>query len=405
MPIVLKKRTEKSPGIIVFTHNEVLRGITKKSKKIDNILIQQNRQKKWIFGIHIQGDCSNLNSWPYKEWHNFFMWPNKKDRFLQNVAADKIIELTCINFLGEEIKNFSNLKKKIEIISITRFSSIKNIHLTLEIFKKLSNKNNNYIFFLIAPKEKPKKRFFLNKELKYFKEIEKIIENIQKNSKYKNIKFIIQNTNEKGFFPLTEEEIYRKIAESKYLILNSYREGVPRVLIEAICLNTKVIISNKLSFGLGKYLNLNNAFIYDEKNKNMEEIVDDIHKELIKKNNTQIKNKNMNQFDENLNKIKLFNFLKKILISKNIELEDIYHESWKMDNLKYRLACHFKLANHQIMKSEDLFIKWFHKVNNDQFYEDKNYSHLFIKDDLSIFLEIRYFLTKLIKYILRKISF
>ena len=58
-----------------------------------------------------------------------------------------------------------------------------------------------------------------------------------------NIEFIINNTDEKGLFPLTEEEIYKNIAEAKYLILNSYREGVPRVLVEAICLNTKVIIS------------------------------------------------------------------------------------------------------------------------------------------------------------------
>ena len=103
----------------------------------------------------------------------------------------------------------SNLKKTVEIISITRFSSLKNIQLTLEIFKKLSDKNSNYKFILIAQKEKPKKRFFSNKELEYFLETEKIIKEIKNNSKYKNIEFIINNTNEKGLFPLTEEEIYK----------------------------------------------------------------------------------------------------------------------------------------------------------------------------------------------------
>jgi glycosyltransferase involved in cell wall biosynthesis len=404
MPIVLKKRTEKSPGIIVFTHNEILRGITKKSKKIDNILIQQNRQKKWIFGIHIQGDCSNLNSWPYKEWHNFFMWPEKREKFLKNIPPEKITELTCVNFLNEEVKKFNNSIKKVEIISVTRFSSVKNIQLTLEIFKKLSNKNENYKFILIAQKEKPKKNFFQNKELDYFKKTEKIIENIKNNSKYRNIEFIINETNEKGLFPLTEEEVYKKIAESKYLILNSYREGVPRVLIEAICLNTKIIISNKLRFGLLKYLNINNSFIYDEKNKNINEIIDDIQKELMKANNTKVKNDKFKEFDENYNKIKLFDFLKKIFISKNIELEDINHQSWKVENLKYRLACHFKKANHQILYSENLFIDWFDKANNDKFYEDINYSDLFTKDSYNIFLELRYFCKKLIRYILRKIN-
>ena len=57
---------------------------------------------------------------------------------------------------------------------------------------------------------------------------------------------------------------------------------MPRVLVEAICLNTKLIISNKLRFGLSKYLNSNNSFIYDEKNKNIDEVIDDIQKELMK---------------------------------------------------------------------------------------------------------------------------
>ncbi len=38
-------------------------------------------------------------------------------------------------------------------------------------------------------------------------------------------------------------------------MLNSNREGVPRVLIESLYLNTKVIISNQLKFGLKKFLN------------------------------------------------------------------------------------------------------------------------------------------------------
>ncbi len=404
MPIVLKTRTEKSPGIIVFTHNEILRGVIKKSKKIEDILIEQNHKKKWIFGIHIQGDCSNLNSWPYKEWQNFFMWPNKNEKFLKNIPSKKITELTCINFLNKGIKKFSNINKKNEIISITRFSSLKNIQLTLEIFKKLSDKNSNYKFILIAQKKEPKARIFSNIELKYFKETERMIENIKNKSKYKNIEFLINNTDETGLFPIAEEEIYKNIAESKNLILNSYREGVPRVLVEAICLNTKVIISNKLRYGLSKYLDTNNSFIYDEKNKNIDEIVDDINKELIKESKIIIENEEFNKFDENINKRKLFNFLSEISIKKNIKLEDINHDSWKMENLKYRLACHFKKANHQILKSESLFINWFNKANNDKFYEDINYSYLFNKDDFDIFLEARYFFKRLFKYILRKTS-
>ena len=47
-------------------------------------------------------------------------------------------------------------------------------------------------------------------------------------------------------------------------MLNSNREGVPRVLIESLYLNTKVIISNQLKFGLKKFLNTTNSYLYDE---------------------------------------------------------------------------------------------------------------------------------------------
>ena len=61
MPCLLKKPSLTTPGIITFTHNEVLRGLPKKSKKVKQFLINSKKNNKWIFGVHIQGDCSNLN--------------------------------------------------------------------------------------------------------------------------------------------------------------------------------------------------------------------------------------------------------------------------------------------------------------------------------------------------------
>ena len=75
-----------------------------------------------------------------------------------------------------------------------------------------------------------------------------------------------------------------------------------------------------------------------------------------------------------------------------------------MKILNIDLPVILKKANHQIFKNEDLFIDWFHKANNDKFYEDINYSYLFSKDDFNFFLELRFFCKKLIKFILRKIS-
>ena len=74
MPVVLKNKTKVSPGIIIFTHNEILRGVPRKSSRVDNLLKSAYLKNEWIFGVHIQGDCSNVYNWPYKEWQNFFLW-------------------------------------------------------------------------------------------------------------------------------------------------------------------------------------------------------------------------------------------------------------------------------------------------------------------------------------------
>ena len=57
-----------------------------------------------------------------------------------------------------------------------------------------------------------------------------------------------------------------------------------------------------------------------------------------------------------------------------------------LENLKYRLACHFKEQNHQIIKNEKLFLKWFKNANEDDNYSDEKYSYLFNQDNFAIFL-------------------
>lgn len=402
MPIVLKKKTSYSPGIIIFTHNEILRGVPRKSKKVNYLLKKLSQEKKWIFGVHVQGDCSNVFNWPFDEWQDFIMWPDKNQKFLSKIPKENISSLTCINFLSNNIENFKKIERDIDIISITRFSRIKNIEITLSIFKELLNINPQYKLVLIAPKESRPKKIFKNKEHLYLNKIDSLVAEIKNSSKYKNLQFIIHDTGKEGLFPLPEEKIYDYISRSRYLMLNSYREGVPRVLIEALCLNTKVIISNKLKFGLDKYFNTTNLFSYDEKNKNFINIVNDINSEIKNENIFNNSSKIFKNFDENLNKSKLINFLNDICSKKKITLEDENHDSWKLNNLKYRLACHFKEQNHQIINNENLFLMWFKKANEDDNYSDEKYSHLFKQDNFDIILEIKFFIQRLIRFILRK---
>ena len=111
MPVVLKNKTKNSPGIIIFTHNEILRGVPRKSSRVDKLLKSSYLKNEWIFGIHIQGDCSNVYNWPYREWQNFFLWPEKNDHFLSSIPKNKICELTCVNFLSDKINHFKSEKR------------------------------------------------------------------------------------------------------------------------------------------------------------------------------------------------------------------------------------------------------------------------------------------------------
>ena len=206
-----------------------------------------------------------------------------------------------------------------------------------------------------------------------------------------------------SLFPIPEEEIYNYTAKSKYQMLNSNREGVPRVLIESLYLKTKVIISNQLKFGLKKFLNNINSLQYDE-SKGLESIINDIHENLKNPIDYSQKFLENEKFEEIKSKALLVNFFKNIKLNKNIYLDDIDHPSWKLNNLKFRLCSHFEKRSHQILKNEKLFITWFNYLNKDENYNDEKYSYLFSSDNNDTFLEIKFFFQRLKNYIHRKLK-
>ena len=408
MPVLLKNKTNNSPGIVVFTHNEILRGAPRKSLKVNNLLTKAYENNEWIFGVHIQGDCSNVFNWPYKDWQNFFLWPEKNDHFLSKIPNNIISELTCVNFLSENIKLSNKKEKDIDIISVGRFSSVKKIDLTLKIFKGLLDKNPNYNFVLLALRnEKLGKGKALGLEIteaEYLNQVDRLIKDIKKSDKYKNLKIVDPVIKKNNLFPIPEENIYEHLARSKYHMLNSHREGVPRVLIESLYLNTKVIISNQLKFGLKKFLNNTNSLIYDEK-KGTEKIIDDIHnalKESIDYSKTFI---DKEKFEENKSKKLLVNFLKNLKLKKSFFLEDLNHPSWKLNNLKFRLCSHFNEINHQILNNETTFLNWFKLINQNKNFEDEKSHYIFEKDKLDIVLEIKFFLLRAKNYLINQLRF
>ena len=240
-----------------------------------------------------------------------------------------------------------------------------------------------------------------NKEEKYIEQVNKLIEDLKKSPKYKNIKIIDPTITKDNLFPIPEEEIYKYTAKSRYQMLNSNREGVPRVLIESLYLKTKVIISNQLKFGLKKFMNNINSFQYDE-SKGLDGIIYDINEMLSNPIDYSQEFLENDKFEENKNKALLVNFFRNIKLSENKYLDEINHSSWKLDNLKFRLCSHFKQRSHQILKSEKLFINWFNYLNEDENFNDEKYSYLFSADNKDIFLEINFFFQRLKNYISRK---
>ena len=291
-----------------------------------------------------------------------------------------------MNFLSEKINLFQREKKDIDIISVSRFSSIKKIDITLKIFKGLLDKDPNYKFVLLALRDKEKNSI----EKDYLNYVDKLINDIKKSEKYENL--IIQDPviKKDELFPIPEDKVYEYTARSKYQMLNSNREGVPRVLIESLYLNTKVIISNQLKFGLKKFLNTTNSYLYDEE-KGTEKIITDIHKKLKEPIDYSKKFLEKEKFEENRSKKLLVSFFQNLESKKNFSFEDMNDPSWKLNNLKFRLCSHFKERSHQILKNEKLFLNWFKIANEDENYSDEKYSHLFTLDKNDIFLEIKYF--------------
>jgi glycosyltransferase involved in cell wall biosynthesis len=370
VPILLKNKTEVSPGIICFNHNEALFGVPAKFNKVKKFLSKLSLNKEWIFGIHIQGDLSWYGTWKRESWQDFFMWSDKNDTCLQGIAEEKKTELTCINFYDSQIFQKKNKQKIYDICNISRFSSIKKIDLTLQIFKKILDNDINKKLLLVAPYPSFSNLILssFSKEKRYLKKALKNMNTIFSAQQLKQIDFICSDSEIFGNFPITEDTLYNLINSSENLLLNSHQEGVPRVIIESLCLNTKVIVSNKLRSGIGKYLNSNNSFIFsEEENENIEEQSTSIANQIINYMNnnktTKIINNQNNFFDKNISIPKLKDFFFDLFKENKINLND-KESDWHLYDLNKRLACHGYAYDLYFMNNDEAFFNWFSKINN-----------------------------------------
>lgn len=355
MPCLLKQQTPNSPGIITFTHNEVLRGVPAKSKIVKEYLIKTAEASQWLYGVHIQGDCSHLKAWPLESWQSFVMWSDPMAPILAEVPPAKVTPITCVNFLSKP--ETLNQNKSWDVCVISRPSEIKKITETLLIIQELFKLKQDLKLVLIVPDPRNCKlgdKAYSSQGIdKNFFELPRKIFSC---AELKNISFISSSQIAFGNFPLSDDLMADIIGRSKFLLLTSRKEGVPRVIAEAFTLGTPCIVSKSLISGLQQYMNRENTlFIEEDISIAANQILDGLaHYDRF--------NVDTELMQENFCDVYHIPKLKAYLSEKIAATGQLIEGKWYLDELDLRLACHGQKHNFQFMNNEKLFFDWIDKI-------------------------------------------
>lgn len=358
MPCLLKQPTRDSPGVITFTHNEALRGIPRKSKVVRDYLIRSAREGRWIFGVHIQGDCSTLKEWPLEPWQSFFMWPDDQAEFLSNIPPEKILPLTCINFMPAALGLDARSVKAWDICVISRASTIKRITETLYLIRRLIDLKPDLKVVFVVPDAR---RQELGQDAYKIQHIDenyfKLPREIFSCEELRNISFLSSSQRSFGTFPLSDALVADLLGKSNFMLLTSHSEGVPRVVAEALLVGTPCILSENLRSGINELLTpTDSMFIQDDVNAAAAQILDGLtHYDRYHIDSEVVRS----LFSEARFRPVLQQYLSGLITSTGYPIEG----NWYLHDLHLRLACHGQKHNCQFMNNEKLFFEWLEKIN------------------------------------------
>jgi len=355
----LKERTAHSPGIITFTHNEAVRGLPAKSQRVQSFLAESTRETTWLFGVHIQGDCSHFNHWPLEPWQSFIMWPETAAPFLANVPRTQLLDLNCIHFMPPVPPAPAGMQRNVDICVISRPSSLKRIHETLLLVRGLMDARPGFTATIIAAdprhielgvrcyqRQGIDRRFF------------ELPRRLFTSTELKRLSFLCSSSDAFGQFPLTVPLMNDILHRSRFLLLTSHQEGTPRVIVEALQAGTPCILSAKLSCGIRSFLDSHSTlFIPDD----IPQAVSEIHKALA----------GYDRFIVDTAKAHdLFGATRHVPILRSW-LEDKIRTAgkssegrWFLDDLHLRLACHGEKHNSQFMNRDEFFFDWLDKIDS-----------------------------------------
>lgn len=399
MPCILKQRTATSPGIITFSHGEALWGVPHRSRKVRDFLVESRRSGKWLFGIHVQGDCSHLDSWPMPSWQSFVMWPDRSAPFLHNLPDGQFCPFTCINFMPAFLAEREETVRDWDICVISRASSIKRIEDTLLLLRAVLDSRPETKIVMIVPDpryqvlgEKAYKKQRIDES--YFKLPKKLFSARE----LKQISFVSSSQDSFGNFPLADGLVAEILGKSKFMILNSHLEGVPRVIAEALLLGTPCIVSDQLRSGLNDWLTDGNSIrISDKPLKGAQQVVDGL--------------KNYDRFSVNRESVcAAFSEAKNIhefktYLSNLIQANGCPVEGrWFLEDLHLRLACHGQKQHFQFFNNEKLFFEWIDRaIKLQTSYADEDFltSKGALHDEPSIYQRTRQYLGPIVRRLIK----
>jgi hypothetical protein len=355
MPCLLKERTHASPGIITFTHNEALRGVAARSHRVRAFLDDSVSARNWLFGVHIQGHL-NMTEWPLETWQSFIMWPDTSVPYLANVPKEKLLGVNCINFMPDIRPRPPSLDRNVDILVISRASTIKRIYETLFILRGLMDKVPNFRATVVVP---DMRQFELGEECYDRQGIDRRLFEMPRklfsSQELKRLSFIATSQQAFGWFPLSDDLLIDMLHRSKFVLLTSHQEGTPRVLAESLLADVPCIVSDRLESGISKHLDERNSVkISDDRDAAVTQIQD----ALQRYDRFSIDRQSIREAflaDRHLPQ------LRSILSAQITAHGKPVEGRWFLDDLHLRLAGHGRKYSFQFMNQERVFFDWLAK--------------------------------------------
>jgi glycosyltransferase involved in cell wall biosynthesis len=244
MALILKKYSNESKGIIIFTHKEIFPIFSSQKS------IMLELKKKYFIGVHT-GNYSKEVSFPNEI--DFFL---SSKSLLNEKYLDKLIPICSRNFLGSEFK-FQNIKnKRFDICCSNRAYKIKNTKLLLSAIKNLNKKGVFVEVLFILPKAKNENKLDFDSDIFDF------YNNLFNEKEKKYITFI-RLSSELDFLGINQKTISWFLNNSKIFFAGSTKEGTCKASHEALLCGCKILYKENTKSAIPDYLNDKNSRSFD----------------------------------------------------------------------------------------------------------------------------------------------